>query len=194
MALRIEEGRVETVKDLLVDAMGEWHAYYAIEAVKSGVAKQLVAILDDTPVGAVIYYILPTTRGEKATIIYYVVVAEKARKEGVGRALVLSVEEEAKSDAYMATIAEGNTASIRMFQSIGYEILPYKMAESIIGRSALARIERAACAYEDSYLAYKPAQVGLDILARLDPSRVETVFKKICYEPWRRLKSGMARV
>lgn len=194
MTLTIEEDRLEVVEKLLKDAMGDWHAYYAMEALRSGVANHLVALIDDRPAGAVIYYNLPTVEGGQATVVYYVVVADWARNEYVGRALVLSVEEVTDSQAYMATIAGGNEPSIRMFKSIGYDVVTYQEVEAAYGHRVLRKITRAACGYEDAYIAYKPPGKGLEVLSKLDWPSVELVFQKICYEPWRRLKERVLHV
>lgn len=194
MTLTIVEDRIETVKGLLEEAMGRWHAYYAVEALESGIARHLVALLDNKPAGAVIYYTLPTATGGKVTVIYYVVVAEWARKEHLGSALVLSAEEVSGAEAYIATIAEGNEPSIRMFESIGYEVAGFEEVRASYGSKIVRIISRVTCGHEDSYIAYKPGEYAMEVVGRLQQEVVEVVFQRICYEPWRKLRGRAIRI
>jgi hypothetical protein len=84
----------------------------------------------------------------------------------------------------VATMRAGNMASRRMFADLGYretyiDSLSNELAEFI---------EMLTCGYEDDVVVYKGIH-SLEILAR-HPTNfavVERVWRKVCYEPWRRL-------
>ncbi|MCE4600355.1 MAG: GNAT family N-acetyltransferase [Desulfurococcales archaeon] len=188
MEIVVERGSLRVLEELLTESMGEWHSYYAVEAVRGGIAEYLLAYIDGAPRGGIVYYSIPFKRGGDLTIIYYVVVSPRARGHDIGRILVLSVEEIAGSKAYLATIGEGNIASRRMFESIGYRIYTYDSIEESHGHAIARKIARASCGYEDSMVAVKPGDTGLGLIADLDDDAVERVFQAICYRPWKRLR------
>ncbi|MEB3807194.1 MAG: GNAT family N-acetyltransferase [Desulfurococcales archaeon] len=188
MEIIVERGSLRVLEELLTESMGEWHSYYAVEAIRGGIAEYLLAYINGMPRGGVVYYSIPFRGGGDITIIYYVVVSPQARGHDIGRILVLSVEEVTGSKAYLATIGEGNVASKRMFESIGYRVYTYDSVEESHGYVVARKIARASCGYEDSMVAVKPGETGLGLIADLDEDAVERVFQAICYRPWKKLR------
>lgn len=170
----------------MLAAMGEYHQHFALACMDEGVCSALLASLDGEPVGVGIVYGI----GEEEIdvgVIYYVVVREGFRGLGLGKILVASAEEVLSSRgarALIATTRRDNSASRRLFASLGYSEY---LIEALDWR-ARELVERAACAYEDDYLCVKGASSISALVESLERnlSSVENVWRRICYYPWLR--------
>ncbi|BAN90714.1 GNAT family N-acetyltransferase [Aeropyrum camini] len=180
--------------DIVSRVMGRYHGYYAraaLERLKGAVG--LVARLGGEEAGAVVCY-----RAEARVelgVIYYVVVLPRARGRGLGKLLVSSCEEKLGTPHfYVATIELRNTASARMFQSLGYRVMAdYELAD-IVGWEAVAAIHHATCSYEEDLIALKEGRewVTLETLSKAVPDDYKDVWWEICYKPWMERKYRLA--
>ncbi|GBF08474.1 hypothetical protein apy_01990 [Aeropyrum pernix] len=180
--------------DIVSRVMGRYHGYYAraaVERLKGSVG--LVARLAGEEAGAIICY-RAGSRVELG-VIYYVVVLPRARGRGLGKMLVSSCEERLGAPHfYVATIELRNTASARMFQSLGYRVMAdYELAE-IVGWEAVAAVHHATCSYEEDLIAIKEGRegVGLETLSEAEPDDYRDVWWEICYKPWMERKYRLA--
>lgn len=181
---------------LVERVMGWWHGYYAkavLERLDASVG--LVARVDGKPAGASIGFVAEG-EGPRVGVIYYIVVDERYRGRGLGRLLVSKLEERLMSwgaETLIATIEEGNEASMRLFSSLGYKVLGVSQAERLLGWEALEALLHAACSYEEDYVALKPVRVGVEQLRCLRPGSYRDVWWRACYEPWLDLRRARRR-
>jgi len=180
---------IGAVLDIIERSLSWWSRYYAEACVELGFCRALAAVLGGRIVGGVVYYTVPL-RSSKPFIgvIYYVTVEEGYRGRGIGSALVLSAEEVANASAYMATTRRGNTASLRLFESLGYRATELDK----MSREAGSLIDKALCSYEDDVLLYKGVEGVEELTSALKMFRsdVETFHREACYNPWRRLRKA----
>ncbi len=180
---------LDIVGDIIGSEMGFLHSYYAVESVKNGWARTVVAFLDDTPIGVGIYYNI----GPEICVHYYIVVTKSYRGLGVGKILVSSIEELNKnSTIFLATTREDNHASRRLFRSLGYIEYTWDYLEEKAGFKTVREIMRATCSFDDDLVMVKASSDdSLSLLARYVWKRRETVLKvwrDICWKPWIRLR------
>ncbi len=175
----------------LLRELGWWHKYYALSALESGVAQVAVLNIDHRVAGCEIFY--KTTIGDsKFCVHYYVVVDRNLRGKGYGKILVSSVEEYCGDvEAYIATIAEYNIPSIRMFKSLNYELFTWDEIDEI--KTGLSYVfMKATCGYEDDFICIKTVDKPVEsFLKSLEPIKGDytRIWKKICYKPWARLRN-----
>ncbi len=169
--------------------MGWWHGYYAKEAASSGVGTWLCARLDSRVVGVAVALAIPSR--PKIGVVYYVAISRDVEGRGVGKALVLSVEEllEARGcSVFMASTSSDNDRSRRLFKSLGYrEVSLYELAE--IDERAAELVVMGLCAFEDEVVLYKGMELR-ELLAVIHRSEgaFRHVWRVACFEPWRRLR------
>lgn len=179
---------VDVVGRVIEGSMSRFHAYYAVACLDAGICKALVAY-EGNIVGVSVFYSVPQLG---VGVIYYVAVSSGFRGRGVGMALVASIEEmleEEGSDVFIATTRRDNLASRKMLSNLGY----LEVDLEGIYEELKERITMLTCSYDDDLLYLKPREGGLNfllnkLLRRDSVKVVEKLWKKICYEPWRRLR------
>jgi len=178
---------VNAVLDIIGRSMSWWSRYYAEACLELGFCRALAAILGSSIVGGVVYYTIPLRSSKPSVgVIYYIAVEVEYRGRGIGSALVLSAEESTNASIYMATTRRSNTASLRLFESLGYRAAEL---DEISGEAG-SLIDKALCSYEDDVLLYKGVE-GVEELAsvlKMFRGDVETFHREACYNPWRRLR------
>ncbi len=170
------------IEEIVSQAMGWVHGFYARRAVESGVAKAAVLIVGSRPVGVNVFY--KVNIGITLCTHYYVALREEFRGKGYGMVLVASVEEYCSdADGYVATTGSDNTASIAMFSRLCYK--PYRLEEieERLGYHWANILVRATCGYEDDVFLFKPGDLP-SVLSTRTPSMRRGVFDKVCLEPW----------
>ncbi len=181
---------------LVEEVMGWWHGYYAraaLERLESSVG--LEALVNGETAGGAVGF-AAHGEGPVLGVVYYVVVRPRYRGRGVGRALVAALErrlEALGAEVHVATIEEGNEASINLFTSLGYRVMSIGEAEASLGWEALEAVLHAACSYEEEYVALKPVRAGLDRLRCLRLGAYRDTWWRACYEPWLDLRRARRR-
>jgi len=187
MVAECGDGCTNEVLDIIARSLSWWSRYYAEACVELGFCRALAAVLSGRIVGGVVYYTIPLRSSKPSVgVIYYIAVEEEYRGRGIGSALVLSAEESANASIYMATTRRSNTASLRLFESLGY-----RAAElDEIGGEVGSLLDKALCSYEDDVLLYKGVEGVEELTSALKMFRndVETFHREACYNPWRRLR------
>jgi GNAT superfamily N-acetyltransferase len=178
-------------RSLVSSALGRVHGYYAYYAIASGVAHAAILRLRGRVAGVEIFY---RARVGKVTtcIHYYVVVRRELRGQGLGKVLVVSVEELCRANFYLATTKSDNIASRKMFSSLCYSEHYWYDLESAFGWDAVYELARLTCGFEDEVLLVKSLDGKLgDLVNELLRYGVpERLWRKICYEPWMQLVYG----
>ena len=186
---------IEIVDNLIGNSMGWWHAYYATSCLKAGVCKVIVAKEHGNGIGVGLFYSLESIG---VGVIYYVAVDEGYRGLGIGKAIVLSIEEILSRegiDIFLATTTEENIPSIKMFRDLGYEVLYLYSFDVNHGYRISETIQKLTCSYEDDLLLVKVENVNkvvdylINIFKTSRARRIaEKIWYRICYSPWRRLR------
>ncbi len=194
--MRVVEVDGRTAWKIISSIMGRGHGFWALEASRTPRGHSLVAYVDGVPAGATVYYTIDSPP-VRVAVIYYVAVAPWARGRGLGKILVASAEELASRGwrgpvVYTATIAWRNAASVRMFESLGYRVVPFEEVAS--EDYSLAELLKAAtCGYEDYYVALKSeGGVAERLLEHVDWASVDEAYEEVCLKPW--LKIQKARI
>lgn len=186
--IECSRGCVDVISRVIEGFMSRFHAYYAVACLDVGVCRALIAY-DGDVVGVSVFYSVSQLG---VGVIYYVVVPLEFRGRGIGMALVASIEEILEGEGikvFVATTREGNLASRKMLSNLGYVEVDL---ESIY-EELKERITMLTCGYDDDLLYLKPMEVGLSyllnkLIERNSVKVIEKLWRKICYEPWRRLK------
>ncbi len=177
---------MKTAMQLIEEVLGWWHRYYAEAAIRSGIASFVVALVENSVAGVSVFY-----RFGRIGVIYYVVVNETFRKKGIGKALVCSVEEllEPYCRFFVATTSYDNVDSLNLFRSLGYAVLDIETAYELMGFEVVETLVRATCAFEDDVFMLKPLSLT-ELSKEVRSHRLEAlhVWRKICYEPWLRMR------
>jgi len=187
MVAECEDECINVVLDIIGRSLYWWSKYYAEACVELGFCRALAAVLGSRIVGGVIYYTIPLRSSKPSVgVIYYVAVEEGYRGRGIGSALVSSAEEASNASIYMATTRRSNTASLRLFESLGYRAAELDK----MSREASSLLDKALCSYEDDVLLYKGVEGVEELTSALKMFRgdVETFHREACYNPWRRLR------
>ncbi len=189
---------LDIARAIIEEEMGWTHSYYAIESVKRGFSKIVVAFIDNAPVGVGVYYLVNGS-SIRVCVHYYIVVREEYRGIGVGKVLVSSIEELNRSvRGFLATTVYDNMASRRLFGSLGYSEYTFNYIEERLGYSVLRELVRATCGFEDDIFLVK--SIGLDpleLLKSLSKERkiIRSLWENICWQPWLDLRrSSISRL
>lgn len=176
--------------------LGRVHSVYA-SSLDPGYSYRLDLFLGDVLVGQAVVYYMRGGRGGLG-VVYYVAIEEGFRGRGLGKILVASAEEVFESeglDYSIATIRGDNTASLRLFTSLDYEIVGWDRLERVCGEDIGERLLRVSCGYDDDYVALKSLidrGRGLEGLCRvvggLDEEIIERHWYRTCYMPWRSVR------
>ncbi|MEM1873195.1 MAG: GNAT family N-acetyltransferase [Acidilobaceae archaeon] len=166
---------------LLARGFGEYH-YRFVESSLAHGARALLAVSGETPVGAAIGF-----TAFRVGVVYYVYVEEAYRGSGVGKTLVLSLEELLESDGaevFVASTAFWNKSSMRMFDSLGYTLIPIESLEEK-SPSLAGKVEKLACMEDDDVLMVKPTVKSLSrALSRTSSRDIAKIWVSRCYKPW----------
>lgn len=95
-----------------------WSARFFLQELRVPCARSLLAVADGTTVGYVIYWRLPS-----GTDIHNLAVHPAHRRQGIGRALLQAVIEEARRESLQRITLEvrkSNEAAQRLYQSLGF--------------------------------------------------------------------------
>lgn len=96
-----------------------WSSRFFLQELKVPCARSLLVLLEEKPVGYIIYWLLP---GE--VDIHNLAVMPVHRRQGVGRALLRAVIEEGKdrgSDRVRLEVRKSNEAAQRLYYSLGFK-------------------------------------------------------------------------
>jgi GNAT superfamily N-acetyltransferase len=169
---------------IVSSVMGEYHGYYAGWAART-CGEGLVAMVNDEPAGAAVYYRVEGN-GRSIGVIYYVAVLRDYRRMGLGRILVASAEEALGDvDVYVATTSESNVASRRLFSSMGYRVESWEAFEARTSPATAEALYLAACAYEDDIVMYKEAWRGaLKGLGAAMLRAAQEAWDELCLKPY----------
>ncbi len=187
-----------TISDLKVleDAMGWWHSYYAKACLDAGVCKCVSLEVDEIRTGVGLYYTLATY--PPLGVIYYIAIVPKYRGRSLGRVLIASIEqllEDEGAQIYLATTTLDNEIALQLFTSMGYTVLKWREIWEWMGYDLYDLLVRATCGYEDDVVMLKCLScrsidaVLKKLINRHSMRAAENVWYRICYEPWRRMRS-----
>lgn len=176
------------VRDVLEKTMTWFHSYYAVSCIDVGICRTVVAY-DSSVVGVGVFYIVPRLG---VGVVYYVSVLPEYRGMGIGKAIVASIEEILSyedTEVFIATTRRDNIASREMLKNLGY--LEIELEE--LSNTVEELVTMMTCGYEDDLLYVKTC--GIDVEEFFDKitrpssvSTIESVWRKICYRPWVRLR------
>lgn len=176
-------------RDVLKETMTWFHTYYAVSCIEAGICRTVV-VYEDGVAGVGLFYLVPRLN---TGVIYYVSVLPRHRGRGIGKAIVVSIEEilgYEGVEVFIATTRRDNVASRRMLRDLGYTEIELKD----LGSDLEELVTMMTCGYEDDLLYIKPG--GIDVASffnkALEPSLfsvVEGLWRSICYRPWRKLRS-----
>ncbi len=168
---------------IIRDVMGDYHAYYAAWAARSGGG--LVARACGRPAGSVVYYRAELPEAVLG-VVYYVAVRPQFRGLGLGRILVASAEEVMEgSDAYVATTTDDNIASQKLFRSLGYTVEAWEGLESRLGPAATEAIYLSTCAYEDDIVMTREEKPGaLRAITAESLEEAQRHWDNLCLRPY----------
>ncbi len=96
-----------------------WSCQFFLQELKVPCARSLLAVLEEKTVGYIIYWLLPTE-----VDIHNLAVGPVYRRQGVGKALLRAVIEEAKehgSERVTLEVRKSNEAAQRLYYSIGFK-------------------------------------------------------------------------
>ena len=95
-----------------------WSAQFFLQELKVRCARSLLALVDERSVGYVIYWLLPR-EGD----IHNLAVHPACRRQGIGRALLQAVIDEARrsgSSRVTLEVRKSNEAAQKLYQSLGF--------------------------------------------------------------------------
>ena len=185
----------EEASQIIGEVMGWWHGYYAkaaLETLERSAA--LLAVLNGKPVGTAVGYIAEG-EGPVIGVVYYIAVREGYRRRGVGSLLLAGLERELKAlgaEILLATIEEGNNASISLFKRRSFMVKSVEEFEEEIGWEPLEALLHAACSYEEELIAIKEVRGDVK-LSCLKVGAYRETWWKACYLPWVRLRYSRRR-
>ena len=174
---------------IIGERLGEYHAYYAEVAATSPYGSWLCLELQGSVIGSSIVYVLPTD--PTVGVVYYIALSKGFESKGLGKVLLASSEEILEMrgcKAFIASTTLDNIKSISLFKSMGYAAITIDEIYDAMDHRDVDLLLRALCSYEDDVVFIK----GMDLDAIIDvieksSKRVAKLWRKICYEPWRRL-------
>ncbi len=189
----VREGTIEfldIISSIIEEEMGWLHSYYAVESVRRGLSKTLVAFIDNVPVGVGVYYVI-NGGFVRVCVHYYIVVRREYRGRGLGKILVTSIEEiNRRVHGFIATTTYENLISRKLFSSLGYSEYTWDYVEEVLGYKALREILRATCGFEDDLIMVKSGNLSpLELLRLLSNERdvIRFLWENICWKPWLKL-------
>lgn len=175
--------------------MGRYHALFAGECLRLNICKGLIAQLDSKLAGVGVYYTLNTIP-KKVGVIYYVSVLSEYRRKGLGKSLVMSMEELMTIDNVsicIATTKHGNEVIRHMFKDLGYVEIPFEGLGNL-----LEHIEKLTCGYDDDLLLIKYLDGSnassndlMFLVNEYNTNIINEVWRSICYNVWLRRKQLM---
>lgn len=177
--------------------MGFWHASFARSIKRiGGFAADLYLSNDNRLVGQGVVYIAILT-DLSLGVVYYIAVEREYRGRGLGKVLLASLEEilaENGADLFLATTSSSNTASRRLFKSLGYEEFFWRDLYRSVGEEETEILRMITCGYEDDVLFVKEERRSSKDLFEVLREReyvkrdAEKIWRVICYIPWVRLR------
>jgi len=175
---------VDTVRNIFMNYMGWYHSYFASTCVEIGLCRALVALNNNTEIGAIVFY-EASTYPIKLAAMYYIAVVEEYRGMGVGKALVSSAEYLLENRLYIATTQRSNLSSRKMFRDLGYIEIPFEHLSEDVAEF----VEKITCSYEDDIVLYKGA-INLEYIASQNINKVvaDYIWRELCYKPWKMLR------
>lgn len=176
-------------KNILRETISWFHTYYALSCIEYNICKVIVAYNEDSVLGIGIFY---TISRPGIGIIYYIVVPVEHRNRGIGKAIVASIEEILEYeyiDIFMATTKRNNIASRKIFMSLGYNEIELSSIDKEVGEI----LTMITCGYEDDFLYIKSRNLDTENLFNIFLYNnliklIENIWRKICYNPWKKLK------
>ncbi len=96
-----------------------WSSHFFLQELRVPCARSLLALLEGKPIGYIIYWLLPDEID-----IHNLAVKPVYRREGVGRALLSAVIDEAKqrgSERVSLEVRKSNEAAQRLYYSLGFK-------------------------------------------------------------------------
>ncbi|MEM0341042.1 MAG: GNAT family N-acetyltransferase [Acidilobaceae archaeon] len=166
---------------ILAKGFGPYHFSFIKSSANYG-ARVLLALAEDIPAGAVIGF-----TAFDMGVVYYIYVEERFRGLGVGKTLILSLEEIFESmgtKVFVASTVFSNKTSMRLFESLGYELIPIELLEE---KSPVVaeKIKKVACMEDDDVLMVKPSLQELQrSLLKVNSKDVVKMWIAQCYKPW----------
>lgn len=173
--------------------MGYTNVFYAVTCVKEYLCNTIVVYQDHTPLGIGLYYNIPLRRtSQYVTIIYYVAVTKRKQGRNLGKVIVSSIEElNRDAQAFVATTKTNNVASIKMFTSLGYVTKHASRLYENMKPYLVDKLVRATCSYEDDVFLVKTVNKDATLsklIELLDEETIASIWEKICYNPWLKLR------
>ncbi|NPA96341.1 MAG: GNAT family N-acetyltransferase [Crenarchaeota archaeon] len=171
--------------------MGWWHRYYAEAVARSSIGTWLCLRVGNRLAGATILYTIPLK--PSIGVIYYIAVHEDLERRGLGKVLLASSEEILELRGcriFVASTTVDNDGSRKLFRSMGYrEILVDELFAAEPNATEL--LVRALCSFEDDVVMLKGCEVNelLELLKR-NRAVIRGIWRRICYEPWLRMRGG----
>ncbi len=133
----LRRNELPTLKKIVREIFDGWHAYYAEKGLRNH--RVLIAKIGNEIVGFIQFKTVKI--GVVIGHIYYMGVRKEYRRRGIGRMLVTRAEECLRSSrCIIASTQENNVPVIRLFRSLGYQIVSWRKAFEIL-RSIGAELE-----------------------------------------------------
>ncbi|ADN51877.1 GCN5-related N-acetyltransferase [Vulcanisaeta distributa DSM 14429] len=187
---------MDYAEPILRDFFGSAYRY-ARAVVDYGVGSVALAVINESGVGAAVYYSV-NVGAVRLCVIYYIAVVDECRGLGIGKVLMSTIEEVCTdSDIYIATTWFGNEPADRLYRSLGYVGYTWDELRRLIGRRAVDRLLKATCGYDDDMAYVKPVIAGndaLDILRHIiegGDNDVNRLWRETCLGVWLRIRAGL---
>ncbi len=186
----------DTVSRVIRKGLGSWHAYYARACLEERVCRSLAAYIGDDVVGVSLYYTVPL-KPYRAGVVYYIVVDDRFRGMGIGKALLASTEEvldERKCGVILSTTTLDNDVMIRIFRSFGYTVVLWNDLAMLFGDDVELHLLRLTCGFEDDVIAFKCLKCSSledfisKLMSRDNLAKIVDVWDTICYGAWLRYR------